>query len=354
MLTPMMVQYLVGLCCLGRDPEAVDVTIGDMVFDEAAEKERDVDVTVTIVDEHGEVTAFKAAEVKHEGKPVDVATVEQLIAKLTDMPKITHKAIFSTAGYTDGARTKARKRGVNLYTLQPWENPIGIDFPDFLGVGTPSEFLFCFRSHLLYWHQYKCTYSLPATSIPNILDLATRTVDSSGKPHPRWPTLGGYQKDLLLRSTGILCTQDVAQAALQAFPHESTDEEAEFTMGPEWPHTHTLDIERDDVHLVLKDGSTVLINEATITGLLQWRRRTIKPNFMILKDAFDNSAFSGAAITHIGTDDGRMFALIFPEKGRQLSIHRFQIPDKQRNMIRKLSIKDTSYLGGYRVSRRQS
>ena len=33
MMTPMLVQYLVGLCCLRNDPDAVDVTVGDLVLD---------------------------------------------------------------------------------------------------------------------------------------------------------------------------------------------------------------------------------------------------------------------------------------------------------------------------------
>ena len=40
MLSPMMVQYLVGLCCLRHDPDAIDVTIGAMVMDEAAGNSR--------------------------------------------------------------------------------------------------------------------------------------------------------------------------------------------------------------------------------------------------------------------------------------------------------------------------
>lgn len=36
MLTPMVVQYVVGLCCLRRNPDAVDVTVGDLVLDEKA------------------------------------------------------------------------------------------------------------------------------------------------------------------------------------------------------------------------------------------------------------------------------------------------------------------------------
>ena len=76
MLTPMLVQYLVALCCLRRNPEAVDVTIGDLVLDIAANKTRDVDVTVTLHEDDGTVRAFKAYEVKREGEPLDVAKVE--------------------------------------------------------------------------------------------------------------------------------------------------------------------------------------------------------------------------------------------------------------------------------------
>jgi hypothetical protein len=46
MLTHMLVQYLVGLCCLRRNPEAVQVELGDLVVDGASGKNRDVDITV--------------------------------------------------------------------------------------------------------------------------------------------------------------------------------------------------------------------------------------------------------------------------------------------------------------------
>src|SRR6516165_9075930 len=89
MLTPMLVQYLVGLCCLRRNPTAVDITIGDMVLDESAEKERDVDITVTLEEAPGAIRVFKAYEVKKEKTPLDVAEVEQLCMKLHDMPSVT-------------------------------------------------------------------------------------------------------------------------------------------------------------------------------------------------------------------------------------------------------------------------
>lgn len=72
----MLVQYLVGLCCLRWDPDAIDVTIGDMVYDAAAAKERDVDVTVSISEGGAPSYAFKAYEVKRENPPLDVADVD--------------------------------------------------------------------------------------------------------------------------------------------------------------------------------------------------------------------------------------------------------------------------------------
>ena len=115
----MLVQYLVGLCCLKWHPDAVDVTIGDMVLDPAASKQRDVDITVTI-SESGSIThAFKAYEVKHEGNPLDVADVEQLCLKLLDMPSVTHRAIVSASGFTSSALSKAARHGVTLLRTSP-------------------------------------------------------------------------------------------------------------------------------------------------------------------------------------------------------------------------------------------
>ena len=107
MMTPMLVQYLVGLCCLRRNPDAVDVVLGDMVPDPAADKERDVDVTVTLHESPGVIRAFKAYEVKREKSPLDVSEVEQLCIKLLDMPSVTHRAIVSASGFTESAQAKA-------------------------------------------------------------------------------------------------------------------------------------------------------------------------------------------------------------------------------------------------------
>lgn len=342
MLTPMMVQYLVGLCCMRHDPDAIDVTVGDMVMDAAAGKKRDVDVTVTLTSADGEISAFKASEVKDERNALDVTVVEQLVLKLSDMPKVTHKAIFSASGYTNGARQKAWSHGVELYTLKPWVRPISEDFPDFPGVGTPGEFLAHTQSSLLYWvnhHMHFVSSEGPSSFM--ITDDAP-IFSPGSKAHSNYATVLDYKNDLFMRSTGILCTIDPASTVLKTFPCVTKEKGEDYLAGPAWPHTHTLDLASDAAYLQLDGLEAFKLDSVTISGQLQWRKRIVEPEFMILERVSDNSIFAGAAVADYGVDDGRMFAMIFPEKGRELGIHSFQIPEKQRNMIRLLKIRTPS------------
>ena len=81
----------------------------------------------------------------------------------------------------------------------------------------------------------------------------------------------------------------------------------------------------------------------TISGRLQWRKRVIEPEFKILERVSDKSIFAGAALADYGVlVTGAMFAVIFPDKGRELGIHSIQIPEKQKNMIRELKIRAPS------------
>ena len=339
MLTPMMVQYVVGLCSLHHDPDAIDVTIGDMVMDVAAGKERDVDVTVTIRADNDELSAFKAAEVKHEGKALDVVTIEQLCLKLADMPKVTHKAIFSTSGYTDGARSKAAAHNVELYTFQPWDRPIEDDFPDFPGVKKPSEFLAHFESSLLYWADFHVYLVAPEGPSSFTYEGTTPVFTQDGKAHAKFSTMRQYQDEILMRSTGVLCMQEPATTILRTFPYGLKAEECDYFAGPSWPHTHTLDLERDQAFLRIGQDRPFQIRSVTISGHLEWRRRKREPKFFILERVSDQAIFAGAAIADYGVDDGRMFAMIFPDKGGAIGIHRFEISEKQKNMIHKLKLK---------------
>jgi hypothetical protein len=129
-----------------------------------------------------------------------------------------------------------------------------------------------------------------------------------------------------------------AQTVLHTFPY-GLREQGDFSLGPAWPHTHTLDVRADEVYAKVHEGAPFRFDSITISGNLQWQRRNSKLEFNILKRVTDDAVFAGAAVAAYGVDDERMFAMIFPDKGRELGIHLFSIPEKQKNMIRKLKIK---------------
>lgn len=337
MLTPMLVQYLVGLCCLSHDPDAVDITVGDLVLDTAAKKRRDVDITVTINETDGTVQAFKAYEVKREGEPLDVTTVEQLCIKLHDMPAVTHRSIVSASNFTDGAIAKAEAHGVELFILKPWTGQIAEQFPDFPNVATPEGFFSSFETRLLYWIDARLNLLVPDAPSSFNFDAITPVFTSKGRVHKKFANMKEFSDAIISRSTGILFAMEPAQTILRTFPFASMPDIKNFEVGPAWPHTHTLGVKEDKVFLKLGD-KLVFVDSVTISGNLQWRRTNKVPEFYILESLTGGEVFSGAAIADFGNTGGTMVAIIFPPYSRRLFINLFQLNEKQRNIIRDLKI----------------
>ncbi len=334
-IAPMLVQYLVGLCCLKWDPDAIDVTIGDMVLDTAAGKERDVDVTVTVAESGSTTHAFKAYEVKREGMPLNVTEVEALCLKLIDMPSITHRAIVSASDFTTGARAKAAHHGVELYALRPWTRPLQEQFPSLTMQGTAEE---CFPTTKLLLCWLEARYALVARDAKGgfTVQPGDRLLDPSGKPHSKYPTFAEYQQELLLRSTEILFPLEPAATVFRTFPVPFSAPEGVTPAGPAWPHTHTLDVSRDDVHVTTANG-TCRLDFVTITGQLQWQRSGDKAHYYVVERVPDGEAFAGALIS-TEAREGHMTCLVFSPKTREIGVQFVRLAEKHRNAIRKLKL----------------
>ena len=123
MLTPNDVHFLVGLLTTVSRPDAIEVELGSMILDVAADEDRDVDIIVRVTNEDGTISAFEGIEVKDHTRPLDVAHVEQLCIKFNDMPSITKKGIVSASGYTEPAIQKAAYHQIDLFHLKTWDNP---------------------------------------------------------------------------------------------------------------------------------------------------------------------------------------------------------------------------------------
>ena len=334
-LSPMLVQYLVGLCCLRWDPDAVDVTIGDMVYDDGAKEERDVDVTLTVSEGGVPSYAFKAYEAKHESAPLDVTKVEQLCIKLLDMASVTHRAIVSSSGYTTGAQKKAESHGVELFAFREWTRPLQEQFPAMTMQGTAAE-CFPMEKILLCWSTSQLALVAPeATGAFSVQD-EDEVFGAEGTPHARFATFSAYKHELLLRSTEILFTLEPAASAQRIFPVPLSAPPGEVPAGPAWPHTHTLDVTRDGVYIKTPSG-LVKLDIVTINGKLQWQRSIDKPLYYIIERVSDRTAFAGALISK-DLREGQMTCLVFSPKTREIGVHFVRLAEKHYNAIRKLKL----------------
>lgn len=132
MLTATDIHYLVGLLTRASHAEDIEIELGDLVHDEAANIKRDIDITVTQRNDGGTISEYRGIEVKRHKRRLTVEHVEQLCRKFSDLPSITHKAIVSASGYTDAAIRKGSHHGVDLLEIRACPDPLsGFDHINF-------------------------------------------------------------------------------------------------------------------------------------------------------------------------------------------------------------------------------
>lgn len=336
MISPMLVQYLVGLCCMRRNPSAVNITLGDMVLDPVAGKKRDVDVTVTLEESPGIVQAFLAYEVKRENSPLDVAVIEQLCAKLIDMPSVTHRAIVSTSGFTDGARNKATAKGVDLYLMRPWTEPIHENFPGLDMTDTPEE-VFKFERRLLNWVDFSCYVVMDGEPESFQWDSTTPIYAAGGSKHQKFPDMGAFQRHMLVRSTSTLMHLNPACLYITDPPQVLGARAGQLTDSGLWPQNHTLDVAGEDAHLKL-GGKLHRMLLFTIGGMNQWQVSPANPEYYVLERVTDGHIFAGALIA-LGPGEDSMLALVMVPNSRQININIFRLEERHKNAIRNLELK---------------
>ena len=330
----MLLQYLVGLCCLRASPEAVDVILGDMVFDPAAEKKRDVDVTVKINDPTGAVFAFKAYEVKQEKKPLNVAAVEQLAMKLIDMHNVTHRGIVSASGFTKAAQIKAAKHRVDLYVIKPYELGTLGQFPELEKKGfAPGQMNT--RKILLYWNSVEVHLVVPNALGSFSIVGSDNVYNADGSPHLIYSSFGHYREGLLLRSTEILISCEPTLSEANALSSLATSKSSPLASQP-WRHAHTIQVRNDEVFIRVSD-QLQQITDVTLTGYLQLREDLLGVDYYLMKRVSDNDIFAGGIVS-AGIRPGTMQALVAVPHSTKLDIRLITLQDKHLNAIRSLRL----------------
>jgi hypothetical protein len=212
-------QYLVGLCCLRCEPDAVEMTLGDRVRDAVAESDRDVDVTITVTETSGERTAFMGYEAKMEDEALDVAKVEQLCTKLNDMPDLTTRGIVSAKGFSETAVRKATKRGVKLFEFRDWTESVKDGFPKTSLEGAASESMFCSCTAFRWAGMPLLKFNPDDPERERYIHELTgekHLLQADGQPHPKHPTIQEFVNFLLSFVANKLSNEPAARAVLLA------------------------------------------------------------------------------------------------------------------------------------------
>lgn len=122
MLTPTDFHYLVGILLSVSQTDGLEIEYGNMLWDDKAEENRDVDVTIRLKGENNQNRLFLGYEAKDHTRKLGTQCIEQLIQKGRDIPELVEMNIVSGSGFTEPAKRKAKAYNVNLYNLSDWKN----------------------------------------------------------------------------------------------------------------------------------------------------------------------------------------------------------------------------------------
>jgi len=310
MLTPTDVHFLVGLLTLISRPDGIELELGSMVFDAVAEKDRDVDVTVRAVGGDGAVSVFEGLEVKDHARPLDVTHVEQLCAKLGDMPTIRDRGIVSASGYTEGAVKKARHYGVTLYSLVEWTAPVEVAtvtlIPNFEYV--ESEYRWVEGPHVHFNPNREMPESLVHQFTPE-----TPVFDKTGTPLAVAPTYKGV--------ADWLASGAVNAAKAQGHP-------LEMAVGEKKPVT--FDIRLEDEPFALVGDERFPLTEARVSGVIEYSERAGQPLCKVLVRLDDQRPIVACAVFEMS--GGNLGGIAF-DGNRQFRFLNIPVADR---LIRKI------------------
>jgi hypothetical protein len=308
MLTPTDIHYVVGLLSRASHPESVEVEMGNFVWDEASETNRDVDVTITARNPDNSVSVFKGIEVKAHTRKLGSEAVEQLSQKMKDMPTITHRAIISSSGFTKPAIKKAAKHGVELFELKDWE-PAN-DFEFFTHQPVPA-------THVQYgWAELTSAQINPSDRIPEEYRAAFQSdptvVFEANTESP--PTK--------FRQWLKALSQVAAQEAEKHFgPHTNDGVERKPA---------TINVRISDGVWALVGDTRLRIQEVCFVGIAERRIRQMPSTWKAMVRLGERKPLAGCCISDFG--DFGLLALIITEQ-RSIEVALVPVSERNKNKI---------------------
>jgi hypothetical protein len=316
MLTPTDVHFLVGLLTQISRPDGVELELGSMVFDAVAEEHRDVDVTERAVGEDGAVSVFEGLEVKDHRRPLDVTHVEQLCAKLRDMPAITNRGIVSASGYTEGAINKARHYRVTLYSLVEWTAPVEVAtvtlMPNFEYV--QSGYRWVVGPHV----HFNPNREVPESLVQQLM-AETAVFDKAGAPLAVTPTYRGLADRLASVAANV--------AKAQGHP-------VEMAVGEKKPVTFNIRLEDEPFALI--GDERLPLTEARVSGVIEYVEQASQPLCKVLVRLDDQRQIVACAVFEMS--GGNLGGIVF-DGNRQLRFLSIPVADRLLRKINRRKLK---------------
>jgi hypothetical protein len=313
MLTETDVHFLVGILVRSSSPTDVDILLGDMVNDVAANRKRDVDITVTMKDETGALTAYSGIEVKKESRPLDATTVEQLIRKIQDMPEITNRAIVSASGFSKTVVRKARYHNTDLYDLVDWTEPL-------VGFEHLNPMISFDINHSHYqWSdgtrlQFSCDPPLSDAEV-QLMHANCDVCDTEGVPVAAHPKMHDFAKRLLENCFLWLNDDDVAPIP--------TDIE----------HFLKVRLDFDDEVFLRLNQSLRRVFSVDILGSVTKTRSIIVTTFKVLLKHGNTVPFCGCAVGML--PDGQLRVFSFSKAHRDIGLSTISVGERLQKKIYK-------------------
>ncbi len=318
MLSPTDVHYLAGLLTKISNPESVDIMLGDVVHDNIADKDRDVDITITYKDVNGLISAFKGIEVKRHSRPLDVTHVEQLTAKLNDMPGLSHRGIVSASGYTKAAKKKAKAHAIDLFSLIPWNNTL----EGFAHVSFSSDFFT--QERTLTWVGMPLVSYNPSEDVPDEI-----------KNQIKKNTSVSVVSDC--KNNNLITLQQLSDKLISKAVGELMDKENIKSLAPgiEKQVKYLLKGIKD-VYVDLKD-SKLYLKEALLQGKVKWNEHNISPEFKVLIKEGETKPYVGCAIAELSK--GNLVGFTVSQFDRSMELINISLNDRNREKIRSIKLK---------------
>jgi hypothetical protein len=314
MLSPTDVHLLVGLLTQATSPDNVNVKLGDFVYDVASEKSRDVDITVT--DPVADLEILKGIEVKKHKRPLDQSQVEQLVAKLSDMPSIKTPQIVSASGYTKAAIRKAAAHSVELLKLTDWDQD-KFSFPH----ANFSKFESFTVRHPEFVEAPHVHLEISGGSAISNADPATFLIsDEQGKPHSSGvSSFEQFKRNVLDNATDTWA---------------KNDEFSKMPVGVAKPIDVILQF-TDRPHL--KAGDFIgLVTAAHVRGVLHWQEKASPAEFKMLVSESTGQLLTGCVLAEL--PNGNLVGITASSADRTIKFINVAVSLRNLNVIHEMKL----------------